>query len=94
MRIQKGQVLAKPGTIKPYTKFEAELYILSEEEGGRSEPFSNAYRPQFYFRTVDVTGMIGLPEGVESVMPGDNIKMVVTLMCPVANGRRITIYHA
>ena len=75
-----GQVLAKPGTIKPHTKFEAEVYVLSKDEGGRHTPFFKGYRPQFYFRTTDVTGACELPEGVEMVMPGDNIKMVVGLI--------------
>jgi elongation factor Tu len=82
--VQRGQVLAKPGTIKPHTKFEAEVYVLSKEEGGRHTPFLKGYRPQFYFRTTDVTGSIGLPEGVEMVMPGDNIKMTVELIHPIA----------
>ncbi|MEG6617659.1 EF-Tu/IF-2/RF-3 family GTPase, partial [Peptococcaceae bacterium 1198_IL3148] len=72
--IERGQVLAKPGTINPHTHFEAEVYVLSKEEGGRHTPFFNGYRPQFYFRTTDVTGVIQLPEGVEMVMPGDNTK--------------------
>ena len=82
--VQRGQVLAKPGSIKPHTKFEAEVYVLSKEEGGRHTPFFSNYRPQFYFRTTDVTGKIELPEGVEMVMPGDNIKMVVELITEVA----------
>ncbi|WP_448588846.1 elongation factor Tu, partial [Thermodesulfobium sp.] len=82
--VERGQVLAKPGTIKPYTKFNAEVYVLKKEEGGRHTPFFNGYRPQFYFRTTDVTGTIKLPEGVEMVMPGDNINMVVELISPVA----------
>ncbi|GGZ07189.1 MULTISPECIES: elongation factor Tu [Shewanella] len=82
--VERGQVLAKPGTITPHTKFESEVYVLSKEEGGRHTPFFKGYRPQFYFRTTDVTGTIELPEGVEMVMPGDNIKMVVTLICPIA----------
>jgi elongation factor Tu len=82
--VERGQVLAKPGTIKPHTKFEAEVYILSKEEGGRHTPFFKGYRPQFYFRTTDVTGACELPEGVEMVMPGDNIKMVVNLIAPIA----------
>ena len=82
--VERGQVLAKPGTITPHTKFEAEVYVLSKEEGGRHTPFFKGYRPQFYFRTTDVTGEVQLPEGVEMVMPGDNIKMVVTLIAPVA----------
>ncbi|KJV34275.1 elongation factor Tu [Luteibacter yeojuensis] len=82
--VQRGQVLAKPGTIKPHTQFEAEVYVLSKDEGGRHTPFFNNYRPQFYFRTTDVTGAIKLPEGVEMVMPGDNVKMAVTLIHPIA----------
>ncbi|NDO76613.1 MULTISPECIES: elongation factor Tu, partial [unclassified Shewanella] len=82
--VERGQVLAKPGSITPHTKFESEVYVLSKEEGGRHTPFFKGYRPQFYFRTTDVTGTIELPEGVEMVMPGDNIKMVVTLICPIA----------
>jgi elongation factor Tu len=91
--VQRGQVLAKPGTIKPHTKFEAEVYVLSKEEGGRHTPFFKGYRPQFYFRTTDVTGAIELPEGVEMVMPGDNIKVVVTLIAPIAmeDGLRFAI---
>ena len=92
-RFERGQVLAKPGTIKPHTKFESEVYILSKDEGGRHTPFFKGYRPQFYFRTTDVTGTIELPEGVEMVMPGDNIKMVVTLIHPIAmdDGLRFAI---
>ena len=82
--VERGQVLAKPGSIKPHTEFEAEVYVLSKEEGGRHTPFFKGYRPQFYFRTTDVTGEVQLPEGVEMVMPGDNIKMVVKLIAPVA----------
>lgn len=82
--VERGQVLAKPGSITPHTKFETEVYVLSKEEGGRHTPFFKGYRPQFYFRTTDVTGEVQLPEGVEMVMPGDNIKMVVTLIAPVA----------
>ena len=82
--VQRGQVLAKPGTIKPHTRFESEIYVLSKEEGGRHTPFFKGYRPQFYFRTTDVTGSIELPEGVEMVMPGDNIKVDVTLIAPIA----------
>jgi elongation factor Tu len=82
--VERGQVLAKPGTITPHTKFEAEVYILSKEEGGRHTPFFKGYRPQFYFRTTDVTGSVDLPEGVEMVMPGDNIQMVVSLIAPIA----------
>jgi elongation factor Tu len=82
--VQRGQVLAKPGTIKPHTTFESEIYVLSKEEGGRHTPFFKGYRPQFYFRTTDVTGAIELPEGVEMVMPGDNIKINVVLIAPIA----------
>ena len=82
--VERGQVLAKPGTITPHTKFESEVYVLSKEEGGRHTPFFKGYRPQFYFRTTDVTGEVQLPEGVEMVMPGDNIKMVIQLIAPVA----------
>ncbi|MGD9943985.1 MAG: elongation factor Tu, partial [Burkholderiaceae bacterium] len=82
--VERGQVLAKPGSITPHTKFECEVYVLSKEEGGRHTPFFNNYRPQFYFRTTDVTGSVQLPEGTEMVMPGDNIKMTVTLIAPIA----------
>ncbi|QDP38883.1 elongation factor Tu [Radiobacillus deserti] len=82
--INRGQVLAKPGTITPHTKFQAEVYVLSKEEGGRHTPFFTNYRPQFYFRTTDVTGVIHLPEGVEMVMPGDNVEMTVELISPIA----------
>jgi elongation factor Tu len=82
--IERGQVLAKPGSIKPHTKFEAEVYILSKEEGGRHTPFFSGYRPQFYFRTTDVTGSMNLPEGVEMIMPGDNIKISAELIAPIA----------
>ncbi len=82
--VERGQVLAKPGSITPHTQFESEVYILSKEEGGRHTPFFKGYRPQFYFRTTDVTGAVTLPEGVEMVMPGDNIKMVVELINPIA----------
>jgi elongation factor Tu len=82
--VERGQVLAKPGSITPHKKFECEVYVLSKEEGGRHTPFFSNYRPQFYFRTTDVTGKIELPSGVEMVMPGDNIKMVVELMTEVA----------
>lgn len=82
--VQRGQVLAKPGSVNPHTMFEAEVYILSKEEGGRHTPFFKGYRPQFYFRTTDVTGACELPEGVEMVMPGDNVQMVATLMAPIA----------
>jgi len=91
--VERGQVLAKPGSITPHTKFEAEVYVLSKEEGGRHTPFFKGYRPQFYFRTTDVTGEVQLPEGVEMVMPGDNIKMVVQLIAPIAmeDGLRFAI---
>jgi len=82
--IERGQVLAKPGTITPHTKFECEVYVLSKEEGGRHTPFFDGYRPQFYFRTTDVTGVIRLPEGVEMVMPGDNVRLSVELISPIA----------
>src|SRR6187397_1980577 len=82
--VERGQVLAKPGSINPHTKFECEVYVLSKEEGGRHTPFFNGYRPQFYFRTTDVTGTLELPTGVEMVMPGDNIKMTITLIAPIA----------
>ncbi len=82
--VERGQVLAKPGSIKPHTKFEAEVYVLSKEEGGRHTPFFNGYRPQFYFRTTDVTGTCDLPEGIEMVMPGDNVKLVIHLHAPIA----------
>jgi elongation factor Tu len=82
--IERGQVLAKPGTITPHTQFVSEVYILSKDEGGRHTPFFKGYRPQFYFRTTDVTGTIELPEGVEMVMPGDNIQMTVNLIAPIA----------
>jgi len=91
--VERGQVLAKPGSITPHTKFECEVYILSKEEGGRHTPFFNGYRPQFYFRTTDVTGACELPSGVEMVMPGDNVKMEVTLIAPIAmeDGLRFAI---
>jgi elongation factor Tu len=82
--VERGQVLCKPGSITPHTKFEAEAYILSKDEGGRHTPFFANYRPQFYFRTTDVTGEIILPEGVEMIMPGDNAKMTVQLIAPIA----------
>jgi elongation factor Tu len=82
--VERGQVLAKPGSITPHTKFKAEVYVLTKEEGGRHTPFFNGYRPQFYFRTTDVTGSVQLPAGVEMVMPGDNITMEVTLITPIA----------
>jgi elongation factor Tu len=91
--VERGQVLCKPGSITPHTKFEAEVYVLSKEEGGRHTPFFNGYRPQFYFRTTDVTGAVDLPEGVEMVMPGDNVKMTVSLIAPIAmeDGLRFAI---
>ena len=91
--VERGQVLSKPGIIKPHTKFESEIYVLSKEEGGRHTPFFKGYRPQFYFRTTDVTGEIQLPDGVEMVMPGDNIQMTVTLIHPIAmeDGLRFAI---
>jgi len=82
--VQRGQVLAKPGSITPHTAFECEVYVLTKEEGGRHTPFFKGYRPQFYFRTTDVTGTIELPENTEMVMPGDNIKMKVELINPIA----------
>lgn len=91
--VERGQVLCKPGSITPHTKFEAEVYVLSKEEGGRHTPFFNGYRPQFYFRTTDVTGSCDLPEGTEMVMPGDNVKMTVSLIAPIAmeDGLRFAI---
>jgi elongation factor Tu len=91
--VERGQVLAAPGSITPHTKFEAEVYVLSKDEGGRHTPFFNGYRPQFYFRTTDVTGACDLPEGIEMVMPGDNVKMSVTLIAPIAmeDGLRFAI---
>jgi elongation factor Tu len=82
--VERGQVLAAPGSITPHTNFEAQVYILSKDEGGRHTPFFNGYRPQFYFRTTDVTGSAALPEGVEMVMPGDNVEMTVELIAPIA----------
>ena len=82
--IERGQVIAKPGSITPHTEFKASVYVLKKEEGGRHTPFFNGYRPQFYFRTTDVTGTIELPAGVEMVMPGDNIEMDVKLIAPIA----------
>jgi elongation factor Tu len=82
--IERGQVLAKPGSITPHTKFKAEAYVLTKEEGGRHTPFFNGYRPQFYFRTTDVTGIVDLPAGVEMVMPGDNVAMTINLITPIA----------
>lgn len=91
--IQRGQVLAKPGSVNPHTKFKAQVYVLSKEEGGRHTPFFSNYRPQFYFRTTDVTGVIKLPEGVEMCMPGDNVEMEVELIAPIAieDGTRFAI---
>ena len=91
--VERGQVMCKPGSINPHTKFEAEVYVLSKEEGGRHTPFFNGYRPQFYFRTTDVTGSVDLPKGTEMVMPGDNIKVTVTLINPIAmeDGLRFAI---
>jgi elongation factor Tu len=91
--VERGQVLAKPGSITPHTHFEAEVYVLSKDEGGRHTPFFNGYRPQFYFRTTDITGACDLPEGVEMVMPGDNVKMTVKLIAPIAmeDGLRFAI---
>jgi elongation factor Tu len=82
--VERGMVLAKPGSITPHTHFKAEVYVLSKDEGGRHTPFFNGYRPQFYFRTTDVTGVANLPEGTEMVMPGDNVEMVVELITPIA----------
>ena len=82
--VERGQVLAAPGSIKPHTHFEAQVYVLTKEEGGRHTPFFNGYKPQFYIRTLDVTGTLELPKGVEMVMPGDNIKMTIKLIYPVA----------
>ncbi len=82
--IERGQVIAKPGSITPHTEFKAEVYVLKKEEGGRHTPFFNGYRPQFYFRTTDVTGLVELPKGIEMVTPGDNVTMTVTLIHPIA----------
>ena len=82
--VERGQVLAKPGSITPHTKFKGEVYVLTKEEGGRHTPFFNGYRPQFYFRTTDVTGVAKLPEGTEMVMPGDNVNLTVELITPIA----------
>jgi elongation factor Tu len=87
--IERGQVIAKPGSIKPHTKFKAEVYVLSKDEGGRHTPFFTNYRPQFYFRTTDVTGTVQLPEGVEMVMPGDNVSVEVELITPIAMEKTI-----
>ena len=91
--VERGQVLSKPGSITPHTDFVAEVYVLSKEEGGRHTPFFNGYRPQFYFRTTDVTGAVTLPEGIEMVMPGDNVQMNVALIAPIAmeDGLRFAI---
>ena len=87
--VERGQVLAKPGSITPHTDFKAQAYVLTKEEGGRHTPFFNGYRPQFYFRTTDVTGVVTLPEGVEMVMPGDNVEMNVQLITPVAMDKEL-----
>src|SRR5690606_14021566 len=94
--IERGQVLAKPGSITPHTHYEAQIYVLTKEEGGRHTPFFNGYRPQFYFRTTDVTGVMTLPEGTEMVMPGDNVKVTVKLITPIAmdEGLRFAIREA
>ena len=91
--MERGQVLSKAGSIKPHTKFTAEIYVLGKDEGGRHTPFFQGYRPQFYFRTTDVTGAVELPEGTEMVMPGDNVSIVVTLIAPIAmeDGLRFAI---
>ena len=92
-QIERGQVLAKPGSVTPHTKFKAQVYVLTKEEGGRHTPFVSNYRPQFYFRTTDVTGVITLPEGTELCMPGDNVVMEVELLAPIAieNGTKFSI---
>jgi elongation factor Tu len=87
--VERGQVLAKPGSITPHAKFECEVYVLSKEEGGRHTPFFNNYRPQFYFRTTDVTGVANLPAGMEMVMPGDNVTMDIELIAPVAMEKQL-----
>jgi elongation factor Tu len=87
--VQRGQVIAKPGSIKPHKKFKAEVYVLSKDEGGRHTPFFTNYRPQFYFRTTDVTGTVKLPEGIEMVMPGDNVSVEVELITPIAMEKTI-----
>ena len=91
--VERGMVLAKPGTITPHTHFKAEVYVLSKEEGGRHTPFFTNYRPQFYFRTTDVTGTVSLPEGVEMVMPGDNVSVTIKVIAPIAmeRGQRFAI---
>ncbi|MEM7411740.1 MAG: elongation factor Tu, partial [Myxococcota bacterium] len=86
---ERGQVLAKPGSITPHTKFKAQAYILTKDEGGRHTPFFNGYRPQFYFRTTDVTGVANLPDGTEMVMPGDNVEMTVELITPIAMDKEL-----
>ena len=91
--IERGMVLAKPGSIKPHTKFEAEVYVLNKEEGGRHTPFFKGYRPQFYFRTTDVTGSVELPAGTEMVMPGDNIQMTIELIIADRDGRAGALRH-
>jgi elongation factor Tu len=91
--VERGQVLCKPGSIKPHTHFTGEIYVLSKDEGGRHTPFFNNYRPQFYFRTTDVTGAIELPEGKEMVMPGDNVSITVKLIAPDRHGRRSALRH-
>jgi elongation factor Tu len=87
--IERGQVLSKPGSVTPHTKFKANVYVLTKDEGGRHTPFLNGYKPQFYFRTTDVTGTVKLPGGVEMVMPGDNIEMEVELMMPIAMDKEV-----
>jgi len=87
--VERGQVLAAPGSITPHTKFKAQAYILTKDEGGRHTPFFNGYRPQFYFRTTDVTGVANLPEGTEMVMPGDNVEMTVELITPIAMDKEL-----
>ena len=87
--VERGQVLAKPGSITPHTKFKAQAYILTKDEGGRHTPFFNGYRPQFYFRTTDVTGVANLPDGTEMVMPGDNVEMTVELITPIAMDKEL-----
>lgn len=91
--VERGQVLAKPGTVTPHTKFKAKVYVLTQEEGGRHKPFFSNYRPQFYFRTTDVTGVIELEQGTEMVMPGDNVEFTVELIAPIAieNGTKFSI---
>ena len=89
--MERGQVVAKPGSITPHTKFQGEVYVLTKEEGGRHTPFFNGYRPQFYFRTTDVTGVAKLPEGMEMVMPGDNVKLEVELITPVAMEKGLAV---